>query len=149
MLNLTPTIRPYQPTDKPAVLQLLRLNTPAYFSSEEEADFIFYLDHELQDYFVVTLPGKVIGCGGINYCGKTGKISWDMLHPDYQNQGIGRQLLQFRIDALKANPEIELITVRTSQLAYRFYQKAGFKLIRIEKNYWADGFDLYEMELQN
>ena len=148
-MTASPTIRPYQPSDKPAVLELLRLNTPAYFSPEEEADLIFYLENEREDYFVIIVNEKVVGCGGINYSGKTGKISWDMLHPDYQNQGLGRKLLQFRISKLKANPEIESVTVRTSQLAYGFYQKNGFKLTQTEKDYWAAGFDLYEMELEN
>ena len=38
------------------------------------------------------------------------------------------------------------ITVRTSQLAFGFYEKRGFELKGIEKDYWAEGFDLYRME---
>ena len=40
------TIREYQPTDKNAVIDLIRQNTPAYFAQEEEADFSNYLDSE-------------------------------------------------------------------------------------------------------
>jgi ribosomal protein S18 acetylase RimI-like enzyme len=40
---------------------------------------------------------------------------------------------------------ITTIMVRTSQLAYKFYEKNGFILKEIEKDYWAKGFDLYSM----
>jgi hypothetical protein len=39
--------------------------------------------------------------------------------------------------------------VRTSQVAYQFYQKAGFDLEKIEKDFWAKGFDLYQMKFKN
>ena len=38
------------------------------------------------------------------------------------------------------------ITVRSSQVAYKFYEKQGFVLNEIKKNYWAEGFDMYSME---
>ena len=45
-MNIT-TIREYQPTDKNAVIDLIRQNTPAYFAPKEEADFSNYLDLSL------------------------------------------------------------------------------------------------------
>jgi len=38
------------------------------------------------------------------------------------------------------------MTVRTSQFVYGFYEKHGFELKKVVKNYWAQGFDLYDME---
>ena len=32
-----------------------------------------------------------------------------------------------------------------SQLAYKFYEKQGFTLNEIKRNYWADGFDMYSI----
>jgi ribosomal protein S18 acetylase RimI-like enzyme len=40
-----------------------------------------------------------------------------------------------------------MIIVRTSQLAYKFYQKVGFELEKTEKDFWAKGFDLYQMKM--
>ncbi len=128
---------------------MLRLNTPAYFAPSEESDFIHYLEKEVEDYYVAEENGTIIGCGGINYLenGTVARISWDIIHPDYQGKGIGKKLTAFRIAEIKKNPTVRSIVVRTSQLAYQFYEKMGFKLERIEKDFWAAGFDLYQMEM--
>ena len=106
-MNIT-TIREYQPTDKNAVIDLIRQNTPAYFAPKEEADFSNYLE--------------------------------------YQGKSLGAQLLKYRIEILKSIDGIQKITVRTSQLAYKFYEKQGFTLKEIQRDYWAKGFDMYSME---
>jgi len=59
---------------------------------------------------------------------------------------LGTKLLNYRIDKLNSFESIQKITVRTSQVAYKFYEKQGFKLFEIKKDYWAEGFDLYNME---
>ena len=142
------TIREYQPTDKNAVIDLIRQNTPAYFAQEEEADFSNYLDSERELYFVLLFNNEIVGCGGINFTeDKTcGKISWDIIHPQHQGKSLGTQLLKYRIEKLKSVGSIRKITVRTSQLVYKFYEKQGFTLKEIKKNYWAKGFDMYNME---
>ncbi len=71
------------------------------------------------------------------------------MHPDYQGKSLGKKLLRYRIEVLKAIPSIKKITVRTSQLAYKFYEKQGFTLNEIKRNYWADGFDMYSMQYSN
>ena len=73
------------------------------------------------------------------------KISWDIIHPDYQGKSLGRKLLMYRIEVLSYSG-IKKIIVRTSQLAYKFYEKQGFTLNEIKRNYWADGFDMYSMQ---
>ncbi|MBF8965309.1 GNAT family N-acetyltransferase [Pontibacter sp. FD36] len=142
-------IRPYTPADQEALLQLLRLNTPAYFAPEEEADLVLYLQERREDYFVVEQEGQVVGAGGINYFdGYTwGRLSWDLIHPAFQGKGIGRQLTLFRIAKLKDMPGMQWLQVRTSQLVYPFYQKLGFELEQVEQDFWAQGIDLYQMKM--
>ena len=62
---------------------------------------------------------------GINFAeNKTiGKISWDIIHPDFQGKSLGTKLLKYRIEVLKTIPGIQKITVRTLQVAYKFYEK--------------------------
>lgn len=142
-------IRPYTNSDKEKLVELLRLNTPEFFAVAEEKDFIEYLEHHSQNYFVVEDSGTIIGSGGFNWFdgGKTARISWDIMHPDFQGKGIGKELTLYRINQIKENPAVSLIVVRTTQLVYKFYEKIGFKLEKTEKDFWAKGFDLYQMTL--
>lgn len=141
-------IREYKVTDKEDVIDLIRLNTPDSFAWEEEADFKKYLEKERELYYVLLCDDKIVGCGGINFAdnNKTGKISWDIIHPDYQGKSLGTQLLKYRIKLLSSMRNIQKITVRTSQVAYRFYEQEGFTLNEVVKDYWADGLDMYSME---
>ena len=145
-------IREYSESDKTEVIKLLQLNTPEYFDPTEEIEFIDYLDNKIQDYFVVLRNSKIVGAGGVNYFPdeNTARISWDMIHPDYQGKGVGKELTQYRIDLIKTSAKnIEWIVVRTTQLTYKFYKKMGFVLDKIEKDFWAKGFDLYQMIIRN
>lgn len=140
-------IREYTAEDKVRLLELLQLNTPQYFAANEVQDFSSYLDTEVEGYYVLLYDDLIVGCGGINFeANKTiGIISWDVLHPAYQGKYLGTQLLKYRIEQLQSIISIQQIKVRTSQVAYVFYQKNGFELLSIAKDYWADGFDKYEM----
>lgn len=143
-------IRKYTPADRDAVIGLLRLNTPTYFSPTEEKDLLYYLDHHAENYYVVALENEPVGCGGFNFSDDltVGKISWDIFHPHHQGQGLGSLLTRYRIEKMKEFPGIQIISVRTSQLVYRFYEKFGFQLRETVKDYWAEGFDLYRMEMR-
>ncbi len=147
MTNLI-TIRAYDPNDKADVIQLIRLNTPAFFATEEEKELDKYLENERELYYVLLYDQKIVGSGGINFADDetTGKISWDLFHPEYQGKSLGKMLLEFRIEKLKSIKSINKITVRTSQVAYGFYEKQGFEVFEIIKDYWAKGFDLYNMK---
>jgi len=144
-------IRKYKEKDKPDLINLLRLNTPIFFAPSEEKDFIDYLNGHSENYYVIEESNEIIGAGGINYGfdnGATTRISWDMIHPEKQGKGIGTKLTKFRIDEIKKNSHISKIVVRTTQLVYEFYKKSGFQLERVEKDFWAVGFDLYEMKIE-
>jgi len=144
-------IRNYTPTDKAFLLEILQLNIPQYFAESELHDLENYLEHEIEQYFVAEIENEIVGAGGINFdwANQTGKISWDFINPKFQKMGIGKALLDHRIYILQTTEGIKHITVRTSQLAYQFYEKNGFQLQNIIKDYWAKGFDLYEMQYKN
>ena len=143
-------IRPYENKDKEGLLNLLSLNIPTYFHPNELEDLANYLDKEIEDYFVLAVNSNLLASGGINYDkdGHTAKISWDIVHPEYHNQGLGSRLLIHRLACIRSNPSIKKITVRTSQFADQFYGKHGFQEFDRQKNYWAEGYDLVSMEFQ-
>lgn len=141
------TIREYKAADKDNVIAILKLNVPAYFAESEIKDLEDYLENNLEKYFVAVIENQIIGAGGINFedNGKTAKISWDFIDPKFHGKGLGQSLLKYRIDLVKSIDNSITIMVRTSQLAYKFYEKNGFILQEIEKDYWAKGFDLFNM----
>jgi len=144
-------IREYSNKDKTKIIELLRKNTPEYFDTSEENDFKNYLENEVEDYFVYEENSEIIGAGGINYFTeqKLARISWDMIHPKFHGNGIGKKLTEYRINHLNRNSQIESIIVRTTQLVFKFYEKMGFELEKVEKDFWAKDFDLYQMKMKN
>lgn len=141
-------IRKYTNADRAGVLELLRLNTPAFFAPEETADFEEYLDYHREQYFVTESDGKILACGGFNLTedGRTAKISWDIVHPESQGSGVGTELTRFRIREMRQIESVERISVRTSQFAFRFYARFGLQLQETVKDFWAPGYDMYRME---
>ena len=141
-------IKQYEEKHKAAVLELLRLNTPEYFAPDEKQDLIDYLDNHLEYYYVVEMENKIMGCGGLNLSEdpETIRISWDIIHPESQGKGLGSQLTKFRIERIREMGGINIVSVRTSQLVYKFYEKLGFELKEVAKDFWAEGFDMYRME---
>lgn len=144
------SIRPYQTSDFEQVVGLFQSNTPTYFAPEEENELIRFLTNEIDAYFVLITENQLIGCGGMHFkSADNATICWDIIHPAFHGKGFGKELLNFRISyAKKRNKQCE-INVRTSQFTYLFYEKSNFVLQSIKKDYWAKGFDLYEMVLKD
>jgi [ribosomal protein S18]-alanine N-acetyltransferase len=144
------SIREYRDSDKEEVISILEQNVPDYFAEDEINDFRSYIADEIEDYYVAKLDDRIVGAGGINYEKDLGiaKISWDFIHPEFHGKGIGRALLNYRLQRVR-HQNATTIIVRTSQLAYRFYERHGFELSEIKKDYWAKGFDMYHMVYKN
>ena len=141
-------IRAYQHTDQEVIIELLRHNTPKYFSPNEEKDLVYYLNHHAQNYYVIEVNHLMVGCGGFNLTDnkETAKISWDIIHPQHQGKGLGSDLTKFRIRKIKEIKTVKTVSVRTSQIVYKFYEKFGLQTKEIVKDFWDVGFDLYRMD---
>lgn len=140
-------IREYAVQDKDALIIIMRLNIPQYFDESEMKDFEHYLEMGMDRYFVMEVDGKIIGGGGIGFSDNhdTGFLSWNFLKPTFHGQGWGKKLLEYRMNLIYATDKVEKIVVGTSQHTYRFYEKNGFAIREIHKDYWSEGFDLYDM----
>lgn len=145
------SIRKYKVGDQKEVLSLFRLNTPKSFHPSEEKQLQNYLENEAQHYFVAEDSGRIVAAGGFNLgfdSGKAARISWDMVNPEFQRMGIGKELTLFRIEEIKKDLSVNKIVVRTTPQAEKFYQKIGFQKVRFEKDFWAPGFDLCEVVMK-
>ncbi|OLQ70082.1 GNAT family N-acetyltransferase [Photobacterium proteolyticum] len=72
--------------------------------------------------------------------------------PDRQGQGVGKALLQFVIKAEKRRG-ISCIELGTGTFGYQlaFYQRLGFRVDSVVKNFFLDNYDepIYEMGIQH
>lgn len=142
-------IRPYHFADRAALLNIFKMNTPQYFDPEEAKDFEAYLSDNGDTYLTIENQNKIVGGTGyqITDNGTIGRITWIFFHPDSAGLGLGRQSLEYCMAIFKSMPTVQKLVVTTSQLAYKFFAKFGFHLVKTEKDYWGRGLDLYLMEM--
>ena len=141
-------VRKYNDSDRTKVLELFKKNTPEYFTPTEEKDLIYYLDNHAENFYVLKVDNKIVCCGGYNISEdpEVVRISWDIVDPQHQGKGFGGELTLFRIEKMSEIPGVKTLSVRTSQLAYKFYERFGFVLKEKVKDFWAPGFDMYRMD---
>ena len=141
-------VHPYRDKDLQGLLAIFRANTPQYFDSAEESDFIEYLEVYGATYFVAHLNNQLIGgCGyHLEKDVLTGRISWSLINPSQQGLGVGSLLVNHCLMQLKMIERVTKIAVHTSQFGRTFFSKFGFIESQFQKNYWGPGLDLYLME---
>lgn len=142
-------IRPYRTEDKISLIEIFKRNIPQYFDPTELKGFEEYIDQFGDTYLTVEENGLIIGGTGYQISNEktVGSITWIFFLPDKTGKGIGKKAVEHCLTILKSNPNIQTVTVRTSQLVYPFFEKLGFRLINIEKDYWAPGLDLCLMSM--
>jgi ribosomal protein S18 acetylase RimI-like enzyme len=139
--------RRYKPEDKQSCLDLFRSNQPKFFTEPELADFERFLDTQSDDYFVVTDNGHVVACGGFWVDRESGiaRLCWGMVENARHHEGIGKLLLDARLDLLRRTPEVRAVALETSQHTFGFFEREGFVTEQITRDWYAPGLDRYEM----
>ena len=127
------------------------------YENEELPLFNVFLDRDAAirgPYSIVFKDDVIVGCGGIalnqptKYTNQPHVImTWGMVDNKHHKAGFGKVLLLHRIEqAKKLYPGIT-IALGTTQHTFQFFEKYGFKTVVFEKDHWAKGLDLYQMEL--
>ncbi len=146
------TSRPYSIEDRPACLAVFDTNTPRFFAPQERAQYSEFLTSVVLErpYLVLQDGGEIIGCGGLKVLPdqKTAFLSWGMVASHYHGKGIGRLLAEARLDLARSIPQVETITLNTSQHTKGFYEKFGFIATTITPDGYAPGLDRWDMILQ-
>jgi [ribosomal protein S18]-alanine N-acetyltransferase len=154
-------IREYQPSDKESCLEIFNSNVPRFFASEELKDFEAWLHDQAtinaasanprsDYYYVVEKEKRLIACGGFYmYPNEFRAIMvWGMVESAFHKQGIGRQFLEYRMKQIRLLKPGAVIILDTTQHAYPFFEKLGFRVTQVTKDYYAQGMDRYDMVSQ-
>ncbi len=128
-------------------MQVFQANVPSFFDPKEAQLFSEYLERHPDTYWTMEVEDRIVGGVGhiFDERDRSGQITWIFFDPEYSGRGLGKQAMEHCLEILESNPGLEKMVVRTSQLAYPFFEKFGFILHHTEKDYWGPGLDLYYM----
>jgi N-acetylglutamate synthase-like GNAT family acetyltransferase len=142
-------IRRYSENDRRACLDILDENTPEYFVVGDRASLDDFLGGLPGPYFVAEEEGRVIACGGwAMTSGDSAVLTWGMVRRALHRRGIGRSMLRFRLDSIKAEGRASVVEVQTVQLVQRFFAREGFSVVNVVPDGFGQGLDRVTMELQ-
>lgn len=152
-------IRKYSAKDREACIEIIKSNTPDFFSTEEiplfeewlvaqENGTLAYQVSEKELYFVLEDQHQIIGCAGYLLVKDSREIflSWGMVSRTSQKKGFGKKLLEYRFDSIaKSFPNHKIVLATTQDIA-PFFEKYGFKTTDIKPKFYSESLDRYEME---
>lgn len=141
-------IRSYQVADIHQCLELLDGNTPKFFAQHERLLFERFLEKNEQQFFCLEQNSEILACGGfwsemhgVNY------LAWGMVANKAHHQGLGSQLLQYRLDKIRQIPLAWCVLIHTSQHSAPFFEKHGFEIYHVLSNGYTQGLDQLFMRL--
>ena len=134
-------IRPIEPADVPALLQIIANSRGEYGIGErgvellEPADRALYANYQRQRtlYFVALVGGEVVGGAGVAPLSGADPLTCELqrmyLRPDARGRGIGDALLDRCLAAAKQFLYVRcyLETITQMQAALEFYGRHGFR----------------------
>lgn len=90
-------------------------------------------DFQKQTILKAILDGKIVGSVRAYVKGGTCHIGRLIVHPDYQNRGLGKRTLKAIEDHFSEADRYELFTGEKSERNLYFYQKLGYRIFRSEQ----------------
>jgi GNAT superfamily N-acetyltransferase len=140
-------IRSYSQSDRHACLEILESNTPEFFIPTDCDGYATFLDNLPGPYFVLEQFGQIAACGGwaLDTAG-VADLTWGMVRRKFHRRGLGRELLRFRLNAIRNDGRATLVRVRTAQLVQGFFIREGFSVVDVVLNGFGAGLDKVTME---
>ena len=141
-------IRPYNKDDLSECLAILTSNVPEYFVAGDRQELTDFLTNSEDPYLVGEQDGKLVACGGwyVNNDG-IGGLTWGMVSKPFHAQGLGEQLLQYRLQCLRQHGKCHTIKINTAQVVQGFFARHGFKVVEITPDGFGPGLDWVVMTL--
>jgi GNAT superfamily N-acetyltransferase len=143
---MSASVRPYAAGDREACLEILRSNTPEFFLPSDAGDFATFLDDGPAPYLVLEEEGRIVACGGWfrEGDGKAG-LSWGMVHRAMHGKGLGRRLLNYRLERIRRDLAARRIILQTIPEVSGFFGRAGFEVVSVEPGAYGGVFDRVRM----
>lgn len=125
-------IRSMQPNDVQAVTQIeQRVQTHPWTAQQ------FLESVESYQSTVIEQQNQILGFCILQPVLDEANLLLMAIHPEFQGQGLGYQLLEKSIELLKNHPVQIFLEVRESNLgAIKLYEKSGFHQIDLRRNYY-------------
>lgn len=151
---------PYTAEDLNSVLSIFESNIGEWFAEGERDDLVKMLENHLElneapnrhgwisIYHVGRLEGRIVAAGGFIAKDELSDISWGMVHAELRGTGLGRELLEYRLDLIRSRfPRVRSVLSQTSPAAAGFFARFGFITRYQQAKYWGEEIDLVGMEL--
>ncbi|TQV73684.1 GNAT family N-acetyltransferase [Aliikangiella marina] len=137
----------YQPQFFDTCLQIFDSNIGDYFALHERQDFIDFLNQltDEDQYYVGLYDNQVVCSGGWGQKSDGCYLRWGMLDKGKHKLGLGRQLLEFRLNKIKSDCGDVDVLITTSSAAQGFFRHYGFETMETTVNGIAEGLDQVEM----
>ena len=145
--------KPYSQDGMAACLELFDLNCPRFFAREERSDYSHFLQ-QLPDsrsthsvYLLGWREQRLIACFGMaRVSSETCALTWIMVHPEYQRQGCGEEMMA-QLFTRAAAARYRKVAVSTSQHADQFFARFGAVTLRSQNDGWGPGMHRVDMEI--
>ena len=143
-------VETYNPKHFRSCIKIIQSNTPKYILPSEQFDYKNFLLSNSKRYFVFFNANYLVACGGYGFDKTKTKavLSWGLVHREHHNKGYGTYLLKYRLNEIKKYHSNIKICLDTSTNTYQFFEKFGFKIIKIARYGYGEGLDKYDMVLQ-
>ena len=145
--------KPYSQDDMAGCIELFDLNCPRFFAREERSDYSHFLQQlpVLGSTNTIYLLGwceqRLIACFGMaRVSSEICALSWIMVHPEYQRQGYGEEMMA-QLFTLAGAARYRKVAISTSQHADQFFARFGAVTLRSQNDGWGPGMHRLDMEI--
>lgn len=124
------TMRPYQDQDEQQVIELWHRCGLVVPWNDPQKDIQLKLQVQPELFLVGIIGDQVVATVMAGYEGHRGWLNYLAVDPQYQQRGLGRQLVEAAIERLKAMncPKINLQIRSSNKDVIEFYQRLGFTI---------------------
>ena len=147
-------IREFTRKDRLACLRVLDSNIPGFLKPDARDDFTDYLD-ELGSpghYFFVleNYTKQILACGGVHIFPDKALagFQWGMVARAHHRTGLGRAMIEFRLDWLKTNHQnVKQVILESNSFSSGFFELFGFTIEQTSENHYGKDLHRFDMRL--